>query len=71
VVRGTPVESVGRRKQSTIAKVASVWCLRYGRQNDEYRFDVVAVQEHGLGQYAIEHIEDAWRLQGSHRRTFD
>lgn len=70
VAQGSPVESVGRRKQSTIAKVASVWCLRYGRQNDEYRFDVVAVHEHGPGQYSIEHIEDAWRLQGSYRRTY-
>jgi putative endonuclease len=70
VAQGSPVEAVGRRKQSTIAKVASVWCLRYGRQNDEYRFDVVAVHEHGPGQYTIEHVEDAWRLQGSYRRTY-
>jgi putative endonuclease len=70
VAQGGPVESVGRRKQSTIAKVASVWCLRYGRPNDEYRFDVVAVQEHGRGQYTIDQIEDAWRCQGSSRRTF-
>jgi putative endonuclease len=70
VAQGSPVEAVGRRKQSTIAKVASVWCLRYGRQNDEYRFDVVAVHEHGPGQYTIEHLEDAWRLQGSYRRTY-
>lgn len=69
VVQGTPVESVGRRKQSTIAKVASVWCLRYGRPDDEYRFDVVAVQEEGLGRYCIEHIADAWRCQGSSRST--
>jgi putative endonuclease len=70
VAQGCPVESVGRRKQSTIAKVAAVWCLRYGRQDDEYRFDVVAVQEHGWGQYTIDHIEDAWRCQGNSRRTF-
>lgn len=62
VVRGTPAESVGGRKQSTIAKVASLWRLRYGRPADEYRFDVVAVHEHGQGEYTVEHIEDAWRL---------
>ena len=70
VAQGSPVESVGRRKQSTIAKVASVWCLRYGRQDDEYRFDVVAVQAHKAGRYTIEHIEDAWRCQGNSRWTF-
>jgi putative endonuclease len=70
IARGSPVESVGRRKQSTIAKVASVWCLRHGRQDDEYRFDVVAVHEHRAGEYAIEHIEDAWRCQGNSRWTY-
>jgi putative endonuclease len=70
VAQGSSVESVGRRKQSTITKVASVWCLRYGRQDDEYRFDVVAVQEHAAGEYTIEHIEDAWRCQGNSRWTF-
>jgi putative endonuclease len=59
---GSGVEAVGARKQSTIAKVASLWRLRLGRPGDEYRFDVVAVHEHGAGRYTVEHIEDAWRL---------
>jgi putative endonuclease len=62
--RGSAVESVDRRKQSIIAKVASVWCLRFGRRDDEYRFDVVAVQEHEAGEYTLEHIPDAWRGDG-------
>lgn len=70
VARGSPVESVGRRKQSIIAKVASVWCLRHGRREDEYRFDVVAVHEHGPGRYTVDHIPDAWRCEGSSTRTF-
>ena len=70
VERGSPVESVDRRKQSIIAKVASVWCLRYGRPDDEYRFDLVAVQVHEAGQYTLEHIEDAWRCQASSGRGF-
>jgi putative endonuclease len=69
VAQGSPVESVGRRKQSTIAKVASVWCLRYGRPDDEYRFDVVAVLEEGSGRYRVQHIPDAWRCQGGTRST--
>jgi putative endonuclease len=68
VANGAPIESVDRRKQSTIAKVAAVWCLRHGRPGDEYRFDVVAVHEHGAGRYTIDHIEDAWRCEGNVRR---
>jgi putative endonuclease len=64
LARGSAVESVDRRKQAIIAKVASVWCLRFGQPNDEYRFDVVAVQEHEAGQYSLEHIADAWRCRG-------
>lgn len=58
---GSGLEAVGWRKQRILAKVASVWCLRCGRAEDTYRFDVVAV--HGLENgYAIQHVEDAWRL---------
>jgi putative endonuclease len=62
LAQGSGVEAVGGRKQSTIAKVASLWRLRYGRPDDEYRFDVVAVQDHGSGKSTVEHVEDAWRL---------
>jgi putative endonuclease len=61
---GTAVESVSRRKQRDIARVASVWVLRQGRPNDEYRFDVVAIQDTPGGQPVIEHVPDAWRLEG-------
>jgi putative endonuclease len=60
--QGTGVEAVGPRKQSTIAKVAALWRLRYGRPSDEYRFDVIAVRDLGAGRCAMEHVEDAWRL---------
>ena len=62
LTQGSGVEAVGGRKQSTIAKVASLWRLRYGRPDDEYRFDVVAVQDHGSGRSTVEHVKDAWRL---------
>ncbi len=61
---GTAVESVSRRKQRDIARVASVWLLRHGRPNDEYRFDVVAIQDTPGGEPVIEHVPDAWRLRG-------
>ena len=62
LTQGAGVEAVGARKQSTIAKVASLWRLRYGRPSDEYRFDVVSIRDLGAGQCTVEHVEDAWRL---------
>jgi putative endonuclease len=60
---GTAVEAVSRRKQRDIGRVASLWILRHGRPGDEYRFDLVAVQDRGAGEPAIEHVADAWRLE--------
>ena len=53
---GSGLEAVSRRKQRDIARVASVWLLRHGREGDEYRFDLVAVEG---GK--VEHVADAWR----------
>lgn len=61
---GTALEAVGRRKQRDIARVASVWVLRHGRPGDEYRFDLVAVDESDGNRPAVEHVPDAWRPQG-------
>jgi putative endonuclease len=61
---GAAVESVSRRKQRDIARVASVWVLRQGRPHDEYRFDVVAIHDTPGGQPVVEHVPDAWRLAG-------
>lgn len=61
VACGTAVEAVPRRKQQDIARVASVWVLRHGRPGDQYRFDLVAVQDTPGGTPAVEHIPDAWR----------
>lgn len=61
---GTPLEAVPRRKQQDLARVASVWVLRHGRPGDEYRFDLVAVQDSPGGEAAVEHVPDAWRPTG-------
>ncbi|HXE58210.1 MAG TPA: YraN family protein [Gemmatimonadales bacterium] len=63
-VFGEPVEAVGRRKREAIARVAELWRLRYGRPDDEYRFDLVAVWEAAGGGTRIEHVADAWRGGG-------
>ena len=59
---GTPLEAVGRRKQQAIAKVADLWRIRFGRPEDTYRFDLIAVDQGSDGKIAIQHVEDAWRL---------
>jgi putative endonuclease len=61
---GTGLEAVHRRKQRDIARVASVWVLRYGRPEDEYRFDLVAVSDFRGGAPLVEHLPDAWRPAG-------
>jgi putative endonuclease len=61
-VCGAPLEAIGYRKRVILARLADVWRLRYGRADDLYRFDVVAVREHGtLRRYDVEHVADAWR----------
>jgi putative endonuclease len=66
-VCGTALEAVGRRKQGDIARVASVWVLRHGRPGDEYRFDLLAVQDPGGVEPTVEHVPDAWRPSGHWR----
>ncbi|MFL5402133.1 MAG: YraN family protein [Gemmatimonadales bacterium] len=61
---GTALEAVNWRKQRDIARVASVWVLRFGRPEDEYRFDLLAVQNPGGTAAVVEHVADAWRPVG-------
>ena len=60
---GIAAEAVGWRKQRTLAKVAELWRLRFGRPGDTYRFDLVSVTDGGGGRYQVEHLPDAWRLE--------
>ncbi len=62
---GSALESVSRLKQRVLAKVALFWRVRYGRRNDRYRFDLIAIRDLGAGRYQVEHVEDAWRLEWS------
>lgn len=61
---GSPAEAVGWRKRRAIARVAAAWQDRYGRPGDVYRFDLVAVTPGRCGAPTVEHVEDAWRLEG-------
>lgn len=58
---GSPLEAVSRRKQRDLAKTAALWIMRHGRSDDEYRFDLIGVEERRGAEPVIEHVEDAWR----------
>jgi putative endonuclease len=60
---GAGAEAVGRRKRSTIAKVAMLWRLRYGRPADSYRFDLIEVLDEAGGELTVTHVPDAWRVE--------
>lgn len=62
---GSGLEAVSRRKQRDIARVAKVWLLRFGRPGDEYRFDLVAIQDAQGAHPSIEHVANAWRLESA------
>lgn len=64
---GSGLEAVSRRKQRDIARVAEVWLLRFGRPGDEYRFDLVAIQDAQGAHPSIEHVANAWRLENAWR----
>lgn len=59
---GAPSEAVGWKKRGILGRVARMWQLRFGRDEDAYRFDVIAVCEMASSSdLQITHIEDAWR----------
>ena len=53
---GSPFEAVTGAKRREIVKAARVWMDRYGRPEDVYRFDCIALVDDKL-----EHLEDAFR----------
>jgi putative endonuclease len=62
---GQPVESVGRRKQMVMERLAELWRVRFGLPGDRYRFDVIAIREGDSSTSPqLTHIEGAWRPVG-------
>ncbi len=58
---GSGVEAVGFRKRRTLTQGAELWRDRYGTACDQYRFDVIVVEEGISPSPQITHITDAWR----------
>ena len=57
---GHPLDAITALKRREIETVARWWIERFGRADDHFRFDAVAVHVRG-SQTRVEHIEDAWR----------
>ena len=62
---GAPSEAVNHRKQAVMTRLAELWRARFGLPGDQYRFDVIAIQEGDSSTSPqLTHIEDAWRGVG-------
>lgn len=59
---GHPLEAITRRKQREIEQVAAAWIQRFGKANESYRFDAVAIVIAPGSAPVIEHVEDAWGM---------
>ena len=59
---GHPLEAITPQKRREIQFVAQLWVDRYGRPDDVYRFDAIAILLHAGREPVIEHVEDAWRM---------
>lgn len=60
---GSPLEALGFRQRRAQSKVATVWVERHGRPGDEYRFDLIVVDQSAPETVRVEHVEDAWRAE--------
>jgi putative endonuclease len=60
---GPAVAAVGYRKRAVLARLAELWRVRFGRAGDQYRFDVISVEDGSRGSTSpqVTHIEGAWR----------
>jgi putative endonuclease len=72
VRHGHPLESIDWRKRRDLWIAASGWIERYGRRDDEYRFDAVHVvppqsfrrgrTDCTAGPADVRHTENAWSM---------
>ena len=59
---GSPVESVSRRKRERMARAAAHYLASDRRPESTVRFDVIGILWPDDGRVALDHIEDAFRL---------
>lgn len=59
---GHPLEAITASKQHEIETVANAWIERFGRPDEAYRFDAVAILISPGSEPEIQHVEDAWGM---------
>jgi len=57
---GHPLRAVIGSKRRAIEQVAAGWIETNRRQDDEYRYDAIAVYRAGAHGGLLEHVENAW-----------
>jgi len=59
---GRPEEAVDHRKRAVLFQVAELWRARFGLPSDQYRFDLIAIEEAPDGSTSpqVRHITNAW-----------
>ncbi len=62
---GHPLEAITPRKRREISAVASAWLMRHPKPVDCVRFDAVAVFIQDPDPPLVEHVPDAWRVEGA------
>ena len=65
---GSPLESVGSKKQRQLTKLARSFLRRRGLKNTPARFDVVAVETGDDGQLQVTVLPDAFPARGPYAR---
>ena len=65
---GGAVEAVDTRKRAKLIKLAAQYLAQHRIQNRPCRFDVVVIQDHSEGAQALQHITNAFDLDGDDLR---
>lgn len=53
---GTPLEAVGRAKQSRLRRLAVRWVNAHGVRFERIRIDVLGLLRQGNGEFTVEHV---------------
>jgi putative endonuclease len=61
---GHPLETIGWKKRRDLEAAARAWIGGHGRAGDTFRFDAVSLTRNEDGTVALEHVAEAWNLNG-------
>ena len=65
---GGAIEAVNARKRAKLVQLAAQYLAQHGIRNRACRFDVVVIQDHSGSSEALQHITNAFDLDGDDLR---